>query len=290
MGCVLSVAATWVIVGSIGVYQYYLLRGAYTGANSSGSREYVSYDGFHDGSQVRKDVLDWHDYLRASRRQSDTITGHILDLVEQKMLLGNPSERCDAASVCDELAHILEQSRLTTSRPTVAASVLHALSLTEIDISDTDYTNAGLLGQQRSYSSQSQSVQLASLIPNEATHRSAAQILDSPVSNQQKDEVPGVFPFGGDRPSTRDDDQQSWSDRSTLVDEPTLTRMKWFSPPEIGAQNVWQARYEMEQKATKDLFRRAKKDGLLAAYYQNSDTVSPFVPYSQIREDLADKW
>ncbi|KAI2619905.1 hypothetical protein GGR54DRAFT_639670 [Hypoxylon sp. NC1633] len=93
-GCVLSVSATWVVVGYQGVLAYHeLRRKAIKKLRERQERgdETVTVpaanDAFHNGVDVLPEVKQWHNYLRGCLRVSDTITGRILDLVDEYMLL-----------------------------------------------------------------------------------------------------------------------------------------------------------------------------------------------------------
>ena len=62
-------------------------------------------DYFHDGKTVLPDVTAWHKVLRSALRKTDSITGQVLDLVDEKMLLG-AEERIKAKELCAELKKI----------------------------------------------------------------------------------------------------------------------------------------------------------------------------------------
>lgn len=57
------------------------------------------------------DVLSWHDVLRSATRKTDGLTSQVLELVDQKMLLGDARRRIKAQDLCEELKHILAQSK-----------------------------------------------------------------------------------------------------------------------------------------------------------------------------------
>ncbi|TDZ20068.1 putative serine/threonine-protein kinase MPS1-like protein [Colletotrichum orbiculare MAFF 240422] len=101
LGCVFSAVATWVILGSR-AYQDYGKRRKMaicellskkkdnTGISLPNNR-----DAFHDGTEVLLAVTEWHDYLRNSMRRADTISHRVLDLVEEGMLVQDPSKRLE---------------------------------------------------------------------------------------------------------------------------------------------------------------------------------------------------
>jgi len=83
LGCVFSVAASFVVLGEQGVVLYKKVRKAALEKYKGNAAD--SY-AFHNGSTVLPEVLEWHKYLRCIHRQSDGVTGKILDVVESKML------------------------------------------------------------------------------------------------------------------------------------------------------------------------------------------------------------
>lgn len=111
-GCVLSLAATWSNLGYTGISQFEAVR---KHASKKSPSEHEAHGAaFHDGKEPLKQVHLWHSYLRSISRRSDTITGQILELVDQKMLLSYPDDRISASMVHDELVAILRanQSRV----------------------------------------------------------------------------------------------------------------------------------------------------------------------------------
>ena len=98
LGCVFSLAATWIILGYRGLCQFQKLR------------RQAPQDCFHDGKQVLGDIIQWHDFLRTTIRSTDTITYKVLDLVDREMLVGATEQRITAASLCSKLDWVLESS------------------------------------------------------------------------------------------------------------------------------------------------------------------------------------
>ncbi|KAF2031395.1 hypothetical protein EK21DRAFT_88108 [Setomelanomma holmii] len=103
-GCVLSVAATWVVLGFQGVRQFEQLRQL----SPSNRGDEVTYDRFHDGFQVLPEIRKWHKYLRGHVRCSDTATVRVLDLIENNMLQKDPSDRFELEELCDRLTENLD--------------------------------------------------------------------------------------------------------------------------------------------------------------------------------------
>jgi hypothetical protein len=105
-GCVLSVAATWAVLGHSGVRQYEKIRQLSPGNN----KDDRVYDRFHDGVLVLPQVLEWHNYLRDHVRSSDMVTSLVLDLVEERMLRGNSIDRIDSTELCAELKRLVSRA------------------------------------------------------------------------------------------------------------------------------------------------------------------------------------
>ncbi|ORY57867.1 uncharacterized protein BCR38DRAFT_81607 [Pseudomassariella vexata] len=120
LGCVFSVAATWVILGSQGMKQFQDVRRAAICDLKKKDRidsdpdKSVADDAFHDGSNPLLDVKYWHDCLRQVIRSSDTTSALVLDLIDKKMLLADPKDRLVASEICDELKLLLCKARKRT--------------------------------------------------------------------------------------------------------------------------------------------------------------------------------
>ncbi|KAK8862219.1 hypothetical protein PGQ11_008454 [Apiospora arundinis] len=115
LGCVFSVAATWVVLGRQGVWVYEKLRQnaikQLRGSNSG--RQPTADDAFHDGQEVLVAVTAWHNHLRSSMRKSDTITSKILDLVDTEMLRREPRERLSSIDLLLRFAEFIPAARAT---------------------------------------------------------------------------------------------------------------------------------------------------------------------------------
>lgn len=111
-GCVLSVAATWVILGFQGVRQFELQRKL---ANEElGRKDGRDSDRFHDGRDVLPKIKAWYRYLLNRIRKADTITESVSDLINGRMLQGIPDERLTSTKLCerlDELLYSAEEKR-----------------------------------------------------------------------------------------------------------------------------------------------------------------------------------
>ena len=119
LGCVFSLAATWIILGHEGVIQYEevrqlainkLIRAQHAHESTQSQVLNVSEgDQFHDGGNILEAVTNWHKYLRNVLRRTDTITSEVLDLVDEEMLLGLADRRIKASNLCSKLDAILKR-------------------------------------------------------------------------------------------------------------------------------------------------------------------------------------
>lgn len=124
LGCVLSEAATWVVLGPPGVRQFRDLRlnavkdrcNQRTHSLSLSEKNDVQYDCFHDGEHISSEVKEWHKFLRKVRRPTDKLTEKILDLVDQHLLITNPADRFKARGICDWFL-----DNLTETKPMIGA-------------------------------------------------------------------------------------------------------------------------------------------------------------------------
>lgn len=119
LGCVFSIAATWVVFGYQGIQQFRKVREKavsqsvpvpFQHQQPQRSTSISAGDYFHDGHQVLDVVKDWHKVLRNALRNTDTVTGGLLDIVDQKMLLGSANSRIKARDLCSELKNIVARS------------------------------------------------------------------------------------------------------------------------------------------------------------------------------------
>ena len=132
LGCVLSIAATWVVLGYQGIQQFEKLRRKAIAESQKSRRsrgaKSTNMDGdwFHDGVSVLADVTSWHKVLRGFVRRTDVFTIQVLDLIDQRMLRGPPTERHDAKSICNELKRISSSSK-GEHRDAISESVINVL-------------------------------------------------------------------------------------------------------------------------------------------------------------------
>lgn len=104
-GCVLSVAATWIVLGFQGIEQFRVLR--MLAAQGYGG---TVTDRFHDGDSILPDIKHWHNYLAQHARPGDTITPLVLELIESSMLLKDPDCRLSSSDLCKKLEQVLRHA------------------------------------------------------------------------------------------------------------------------------------------------------------------------------------
>lgn len=104
LGCVLSEAATFVVLGREGVLQYERVRRVAL----ERSRNTWS-DTFHNGDNVLPEIGTWHQYLRSASRRTDSFTPAILDLVDEYMLVSPENYRLGSNEIFSNLQNILER-------------------------------------------------------------------------------------------------------------------------------------------------------------------------------------
>ncbi|KAK1579742.1 uncharacterized protein LY79DRAFT_334052 [Colletotrichum navitas] len=134
LGCVLSIAATYVVLGTQGVLIFNKLRQeAIFGISEDSS------DAFHDGKAVLEEVRHWHDYLREAARGNDVYTSAVLDMVDEHMLV--EKDRWSAGTICQRFEELFKSTQSGVSR---VPQSLHDL-LQRIDLqSEQDYLHSGI--------------------------------------------------------------------------------------------------------------------------------------------------
>ncbi|KAI0418430.1 hypothetical protein F5X98DRAFT_386292 [Xylaria grammica] len=108
--CVISVAATWVVLGWQGIKQYQAVRKAAikkVKSTHEAAAADLYDDTFHDGSVVLEDVTNWHKYLRQVMRKSDPISHLLLDLIDEEVLGPDPNSRLTSAMLYEKLKNLL---------------------------------------------------------------------------------------------------------------------------------------------------------------------------------------
>lgn len=110
--CVISVAATWVVLGLQGIKQFQTVRRAAikkikSDPGATTTHPLLCDDTFHDGSAVLDDVTNWHEYLCQVMRKSDRISYRLLNLIDQEVLGRDPDSRLTSAALYSKLIDLL---------------------------------------------------------------------------------------------------------------------------------------------------------------------------------------
>jgi len=125
LGCVFSIAATYVVLGEQGVMIYAGIRKhAYAALNLG-----LPQDVFHANELVLDVVTAWHLYLRLVARRGDVLTAAVLDMIDDRMLM--PTEhRWEAKQVADHFGSLLSSSNAKDIEvPEVIEKILRELDL-----------------------------------------------------------------------------------------------------------------------------------------------------------------
>ncbi|KAF4912759.1 Serine/threonine-protein kinase mph1 [Colletotrichum viniferum] len=123
LGCVFSIAATYVVLGTQGVLIYnHLRRQAIHDANGTIG------DTFHDGSRVLSQITNWHKYLRETVRKTDAFSAAVLDMVDSHMLVEKGS-RWTATEVCSWFTSMFETAgSMDTTVPDVLQEIFLSIN------------------------------------------------------------------------------------------------------------------------------------------------------------------
>ena len=307
LGCVFSIAATWVVLGYEGIKQFRKLREhaiekiVKTPLPQPAGQEKINFsqgDYFHDGVRVLKDVSDWHQMLRKAQRQTDTITSSILDLVDQFMLVEDANKRYKAKEVCVELRRIMGDSQ-RGDRIAVPDNIMEALIMVEEEA--TANPTASITVEASAPSDKSLTIseerkarasKLLGAPLKKTAHRSEMR---SDVSNQAALFSIGVEPMpigpgtprrSQDRPRSPQPSRAQYEtpmpgDSSNSVSTPpsnstlSVRRTLASKPSSRKRQNVHQVQEEFKREKGK-FFRKfiTRKDPFLERYYVNRDIVS----------------
>jgi len=108
LGCIFSIAATWVILGPyhIKVYEQLRLDAASQTLRRAGS-QLAKMPCFHDGNGPLAVILQWHRYLRSMVRPNDHISPRVLDVIEKDMLQ-EAATRASATKLRNALDRVLQ--------------------------------------------------------------------------------------------------------------------------------------------------------------------------------------
>ncbi|OLN86226.1 Dual specificity protein kinase TTK [Colletotrichum chlorophyti] len=136
LGCVFSIAATYVVLGKQGFLIYdQLRRQAFYNATESMS------DVFHNGESVLPEVLHWHKYLREAARKTDVFSAPVLDMVDDHMLVAG-EKRWKAKRVFEEFQKILKPIQVSAS--CVPPELHDMLQSIDLEVERTYDHNSGI--------------------------------------------------------------------------------------------------------------------------------------------------
>ncbi|KAJ3578538.1 hypothetical protein NPX13_g2029 [Xylaria arbuscula] len=191
IGCVLSVAVTWVTQGYQGIKQFQTYR--QTAIEKLKQRPEVAdlhnlcEDAFHDGSNVLEEVTNWHHFLRGVMRKSDPISSEILDLIEEEALV-QCEHRSDSATLYQKLKGLVDTAKKNLDEQ-IAESVIESIVSFDKTAPSTmkEYSDQRRKETERLIQSQdgdskhsNKSARLTDIIPARVGHR---QVLGRPSPN-----------------------------------------------------------------------------------------------------------
>ena len=293
-------AATWVVLGYQGIQQFNKLREKAIKGLVQEQRlhphlqgSYLSLDlgdYFHNGRQVLSDVISWHDFLRSHLRKTDQITGKVLEVVDQKMLLPS-SDRINAENLCTALNRILASNQAET-KPSIPKTIMEALLEVDEEAPSSIIPSGSLSTTNtiqfvtNSHNHKTRKSKLPGLPLMKTTHRSEylksalAQISEpnppSPFHIYPIETLPVRSEFSGLHVSSPEFPE--WR-QSKEIGQPGASRMSvstFAKPPgksTITSQNVFQAREEIEKRQNKGFIGKTRKDDLLTRHFGNRDIV-----------------
>ena len=313
LGCVFSLAATWAIMGFVGVLQFNEVRmraideinrkRQIQSSSVATAEDELAIDQFHDGYKLLDEVTLWHKYLRGRVRKCDTISAQVLDLIDKKMLIPKPEERIKAGSLCKRLekmlAHSFEEplenipmkilNHLKDLDETVANRLESMRHSKDAEQGNANGTNEGS-PKPRPIDLMLKTTHRQSILPSDgkqAHQRTQPRNVKPPAMTLEKHLEDTSLP--SPHPSQRDETTRGHRGTNSyrLRKMPRKSRKAKQSsrhPP----QNVFQAREAVknrEKGAKKFLakfFRRhrQKKDEVLESYFKDRDIVSlQLVPF-----------
>ncbi|KAI8624162.1 hypothetical protein F5Y19DRAFT_337123 [Xylariaceae sp. FL1651] len=277
LGCVFSVAATYVVLGKEGVKQYRLLR--QSAIESQGSVG----DPFHDKEKVLPAVTGWHQYLKASIRKNDCYTSKVLDIVDSQMLITPGEHRISGAKLSQELDRIDKEAAGSTEVfPEYIASFIDQVAQASkggnSELEDVPWTisrsGTELFSEELLYRfrrSEGRPIARQSLPGHDDAFRGIGSGLDPGPSTTIPARVSGFF-----TPSQRG--------------LPSLARLSTSRPahetllksPEDPPITFWEVEADLEKYAVKGLFKRREsvygnklggKEDQLEHHFKNRDLV-----------------
>lgn len=299
LGCVFSIAATWVALGYQGILQFTKLRQKaikkivperdLQHPSQNTTLSITLADHFHDGHDVLADVLNWHVFLRRALRKTDTMTNRVLDLIDDKMLLGSATERINAKDMCAELKQLLSQ---TQQSPDLPESIMEALREVDDEAPSTSLISTFSKTIQEKDQSliissdrKARKSKLLDLPLMKTTHRSEnfKSVRAPSYFELESSELPHIRPPIESLLQIQPQSCESQSGTAIQTENDSYGRLS--SPPITSrsgrptgsrrdSQNVFQAREAIENREKHNLLKRTRKDALLTRYFGSRDIVS----------------
>lgn len=261
-------------------------------------------DYFHDGQEVLNDVKDWHKVLRSALRKNDRITSLVLDMVDQKMLLGTAEKRWKAKTVCAELRRILAQSQ-ARPREHVPREIMDALiavdqaapskamgsELLEERLEDHQHLTIADARQARKSkrldlplmkTSHRSEGRKSALPPPVLETEPLPAISESPVEMNLPVPKEQMTPPPKFQPLSQGEDAEALQRSGHTQSPPTsplaahATRPALANKRRATPQDVFQAREAIGEREKHNYLKRTRKDGRLSMYYGNRDIVSTY--------------
>ncbi|KAK3331440.1 hypothetical protein B0H66DRAFT_467908, partial [Apodospora peruviana] len=115
MGCVISDAASWVVLGFAGREEYRNLRIKY-GSECPNLEDEGHFDCFHDAVDRSGAVDEMHDRIIKKCHPEDTVTPQLLELVKTHMLLWDWKQRLSAKAIYERFVKIVADRNQDTPK------------------------------------------------------------------------------------------------------------------------------------------------------------------------------
>lgn len=115
-GAVLLVAATWLVLGPKGILEFEMFRTLSLSklrsakSTDTSTRVPLADNSFHDGTKLLDGIDSWTRHLQEHMRISDHITGSVIDMILNRLLV-DEQHRISSKALQIELQHILEKAR-----------------------------------------------------------------------------------------------------------------------------------------------------------------------------------
>ena len=190
LGCVLSVAASFVVLGTQGVLHYDLIR------RLAFSERDITGDAFHHENKVLPEVTHWHDFLRASARRTDVITSAVLEMLDKHILIaaGNRWSTKQMRQKLELIVH--EPDRQPLHVPQNIEDMLQQIDQEEI----SSLEQSKGINRTGTDSSVATLLRRPSVVDERNAHPSKVDLFDQPLLLTTQRTKPRPIPVSGDHP------------------------------------------------------------------------------------------